>query len=76
MSITDDWSAYSKLKTFDFKHHPFAENGNPEVAEEHLPLIHLVFSNLKAWLIGVHHGVAPQHLAGAHVRIRVEVIVP
>jgi transposase-like protein len=60
--ITDDWSAYSKLKTFDFKHHPFAENGNPEVAEEHLPLIHLVFSNLKAWLIGVHHGVAPQHL--------------
>jgi transposase-like protein len=60
--ITDDWAAYGKLKTFDFKHHPFAENGDPAVAEEHLPLIHLVFSNLKAWLLGVHHGVAPQHL--------------
>jgi len=60
--ITDDWAAYGQLKKHDFKHHPFAENGDPEVAEEHLPLIHLVFSNLKAWLLGVHHGVAPQHL--------------
>jgi len=27
-----------------------------------LPIIHLVFSNLKTWLRGVHHGVSPQHL--------------
>jgi hypothetical protein len=32
------------------------------VAEEYLPLIHLVFSNLKSWILGVHHGVDPQHL--------------
>lgn len=60
--ITDDWAAYGKLKNFDFKHKAVAENGDPDVAEEWLPLIHLVFSNLKAWLLGVHHGVAPQHL--------------
>ena len=25
-------------------------------------IIHLVFSNLKTWLRGIHHGVSPQHL--------------
>jgi len=27
-----------------------------------MPIIHLVFSNLKTWLRGIHHGVSPQHL--------------
>ena len=35
---------------------------NPEVAEQYLPIIHLVFANLKTWLIGIHHGVSHQHL--------------
>lgn len=60
--VTDDWSGYNTLKNFDFKHKAVAERGDPEVAEEFLPLIHLVFSNLKSWLLGIHHGVAPQHL--------------
>jgi hypothetical protein len=32
------------------------------VAEEYLPIVHLVFSNLKTWLTGTHHGVSTQHL--------------
>ncbi len=32
------------------------------IAEEHLPIVHLVFSNLKTWLNGIHHGVSHQHL--------------
>jgi hypothetical protein len=32
------------------------------VAEDFLPIIHLVFANLKTWLIGIHHGVSAQHL--------------
>jgi hypothetical protein len=37
--------------------------GNPVNAEEHLPMIHRVFSNLKTWILGTHHGrVEPQHL--------------
>ena len=28
----------------------------------HYPIIHLVFANLKTWLIGIHHGVSHQHL--------------
>ena len=32
------------------------------VAEPCLSSIHLVFSNLKTWVRGIHHGVSPQHL--------------
>ena len=27
-----------------------------------MPIVHLVFANLKTWLIGIHHGVSHQHL--------------
>ncbi|MDP6262728.1 MAG: transposase, partial [Rhodospirillales bacterium] len=39
-----------------------AECGDPEVAEQFMPMIHLVFSNLKTWLNGIHHGVSAKHL--------------
>lgn len=60
--ITDDWSGYDKLNTYGYTHQAVAERGDVSVAEEWLPLIHLVFSNLKSWLIGIHHGVSPKHL--------------
>jgi hypothetical protein len=44
------------------EHFAAAECGDPEVAEDHLPIIHLVFASLKTWLIGIHHGVSHQHL--------------
>ncbi len=44
------------------KHLAIAERGDPQVAEEYLPIIHLVFANLKTWLNGIHHGVSHQHL--------------
>lgn len=62
MVITDDWSGYDKLNDLGYQHLPVAERGDPQVAEEYLPIVHLIFSNMKAWLNGVHHGVAPQHL--------------
>ena len=30
--------------------------------DQHLPMIHIVFGNLDAWLLGTHHGVSPKHL--------------
>jgi transposase-like protein len=61
--ITDAAPAYNKLGMGGYAHLPVVEAGNPEVAEEYLPIVHLVFSNLKAWLQGTHHGrVEPQHL--------------
>ncbi len=32
-----------------------------KAAKAHLPTIHRVFSNLKTWLSGTHHGVSQQH---------------
>ena len=60
--ITDDWSGYAGLAKHGYDHVPIAERGDPQVAEEFMPIVHLVFSNLKTWLRGIHHGVSPQHL--------------
>jgi ISXO2-like transposase domain/Transposase zinc-ribbon domain len=59
---TDDWSGYASLAKRGYKHTAVAERGDPQVAEEYLPIVHLVFSNLKTWINGVHHGVSHQHL--------------
>lgn len=61
--ITDAWGGYNGLQGLGYDHLPVVEANNPAVAEEYLPIVHLVFSNLKAWLQGTHHGrVEPQHL--------------
>jgi len=59
---TDDWSGYDRLAEKGYWLTQVAQRGDPEITETHLPLIHLVFGNLKTWLNGVHHGVSPQHL--------------
>jgi transposase-like protein len=59
---TDDWSGYDHLTEKGYRHTQVAQRGDPDITEKHLPLIHLVFGNLKAWLNGVHHGVSPKHL--------------
>jgi ISXO2-like transposase domain/Transposase zinc-ribbon domain len=63
MVVTDAAPAYASLGKRGYAHLPVVEGGNPDVAEEYLPVVHLVFSNLKAWLQGTHHGrVEPKHL--------------
>lgn len=50
---TDDWKAYSGVSKAGYQH----------AVLEALPHIHRVFSNLKTWLLGTHHGaVREQHL--------------
>ena len=59
----DAWRGYTELPSLGFKHDPLVLAGDPEKAEAHLPMIHLVFSNLKTWILGTHHGaIAQQHL--------------
>jgi hypothetical protein len=61
---TDAHDGYRDLcERHGYSHDVLAMAGNPKNAEKHLPMIHLVFSNLKTWLYGTHHGrVEPQHL--------------
>jgi transposase-like protein len=61
---TDAHDGYRDLcEKHGYSHDIMVMAGNPANAERHLPLIHRVFSNLKTWLDGTHHGrVEPQHL--------------
>ena len=60
--VTDGWAGYEGLAKLAYQHLQAVEGDDPQVAEEYLPIIHLVFSNLKTRLNGTYHGVAPQHL--------------
>lgn len=63
MVVTDAAPGYATLAARGYEHLPVVEGSDPKVAEEFLPIVHLVFSNLKAWLQGTHHGrVEPKHL--------------
>jgi len=59
---TDGWQGYDDLAKLGYDHDAAVLDGDPERAEAHLPMIHRVFSNLKTWLLGTHHGVSQQHL--------------
>ena len=39
------------------------QHGKREVMDEHLPKVHLFFSNLKAWINGTFHGASSKYLA-------------
>ena len=58
--ITDGWRGYNALGNAGFKHTGVIASG--EAAGEHLPIVHVMFSNMKAWLNGTHHGVSRKHL--------------
>lgn len=59
---TDGWHGYNELAAMGYDHESVVLHGETEKVEKSLPMIHLVFSNLKAWLLGTHHGVSAQHL--------------
>jgi len=61
--ITDGWYGYDNLKDLGYDHQPTVIRGDHEKTDAVLPMVHLVFSNLKTWLLGTHHGVSSQHLA-------------
>ena len=59
---TDGWQGYDNLAKLGYRHQQIVMEGDPEKADAWLPMIHLVFANLKTWLLGTHHGVSQQHL--------------
>jgi ISXO2 transposase-like protein/transposase-like zinc ribbon protein len=60
---TDGWQAYEDLPKLGYIHDRLILDDDPEKAERHLPMIHLVISNLKTWILGTHHGnIAAHHL--------------
>jgi transposase-like protein len=62
MVMTDAWQGYEDLNKLGYDHAPVATEGDPAIVEASLPMVHIIASNLKAWLLGIHHGVSQQHL--------------
>ena len=44
-----------------FRHYPIVQDGGKN-ADAVLPIVHVLFSNLKTWLNGTFHGVSAKHL--------------
>ncbi len=60
--VTDGFAGYDTLPGLGYSHRPVIVDRDYDKVEEFLPMVHLVFSNLKAWLLGTHHGVSSKHL--------------
>ena len=61
---TDGWTGYDNLQKLGYRHEVVSLQGDHVKIDQHLPMIHIVFGNLDAWLLGTHHGVSPKHLQG------------
>lgn len=60
--VTDGYVGYDGLGKLGYWHEALATHGDPDTAETWLPMVHIVISNLKSWLLGTHHGVSVKHL--------------
>ena len=58
---TDGWRGYSDDALVSYQHRARVVR-TPERAHRVAPHIHRVFSNLKTWINGTHHGVDPKYL--------------
>jgi transposase-like protein len=63
---TDGWDGYRRLQRSGY-HHQRMVQGKGRLAKPVLPHIHRVFSNLKAWLHGTHHGRIEQKYLQAYL---------
>ena len=61
---TNGWIGYDPLAAAGYIHKRVAVRGDHASTDTHLPMIHIVFGNLDAWLLGAHHEVSPKHLQG------------
>ena len=60
---TDGWRGYLGLPAEGYDHEPVSSSASRGDAALRLPGIHLVFSLVKRWLLGTHHGaVGEKHL--------------
>ena len=62
--LTDGFAGYRGCEADlgeHVKHTPVIQDEGAN-AGEFFPIIHTLFSNIKAWLVGTHHGVSAKHL--------------
>lgn len=61
--LTDGWAGYNGLRSIGYTHERVLQSHHGKKTGEFLPMVHLIISNLKAWMLGTFHGaVRPKHL--------------
>lgn len=61
--VTDGNASYNRLGSLGYAHEQVLATHKREKTGHYLPLVHLIVSNLKRWLLGTHKGaVLPKHL--------------
>ena len=58
---TDAWQGYAPLRR-QYDHRPVSQRGDGRNASKVLPRVHRLFSNLKTWIEGTHHGIGRGHV--------------
>ena len=60
--LTDGFAGYRGAALDEYLKHTPVVQGEGANAGQFFPIIHTLFSNIKAWLVGTHHGVSTKHL--------------
>lgn len=61
--LSDDGSSFTNLASLGYVHEPMVTKKDKNKIEGWVPLVHLIISNLKAWIHGTYHGaVRKKHL--------------
>ena len=60
--LTDGFAGYRRADLGEYLKHTPVVKGPSANAGQFFPIIHTLFSNIKAWLVGTHHGVSAKHL--------------
>lgn len=59
--VTDGWVGYKELGKLGYRSEVHIQT-TPQVTDATLPKVHLLISNLKAWLLGTFHGVSAKYI--------------
>jgi len=65
--FTDGWPSYNGLAALGYTHERVLQTVQGKKTGHYLPMVHLIVSNLKRWLLGTHKGAVLSHHMQAYL---------
>jgi ISXO2-like transposase domain/Transposase zinc-ribbon domain len=60
--VSDGGAEFERVVYAGVDHESHPQHRTAAVSERHLKVVHIFYSNLKTWLVGIFHGVSRKHL--------------